>query len=78
MHRYSIPILLTTALALGCGGTSRDVREAVDDTAQADAGTPDVTVVVFIMARCPHCAGLLKTLLPLKKELGDSVALSFG
>lgn len=78
MHRFSIPILLTTALALGCGGTSRDVRDAVDDTAQADAGPPDVTIVVFIMARCPHCAGLLKTLLPLKKELGDSVALSFA
>ncbi len=78
MHRYSIPILLTAALALGCGGTSRDIRDAVDDTAQADAGPPDVTVIVFIMARCPHCAGLLKTLLPLKKELGDSVALSFG
>jgi glutaredoxin len=78
MHRFSIPILLTMVLALGCGGASQEVRDAVDDTAQTDAGSPDVTMVVFIMARCPHCADLLKTLLPLKKELGDSVALSFA
>ncbi len=78
MSRLSISILLATALVLGCGGTSLDVRDAVDDTEQADAGPPDLTMVVFILARCPHCAGLLKTLLPLRKELGDSVAISFA
>jgi len=63
-----------------CGGAPAPDAEppAIDDDRPALQPEPHAQVVLFMMARCPHCADLLETLLPLKRELGDAGSLSIG
>lgn len=81
MIRYLVFAFTAAAFVAtsGCGTAPPPVESpATTETPSALQPVPHAEIVVFMMARCPHCADLLKTLLPLKKELGDSVSIALA
>ena len=71
-------LVLAALIAGGCGGSPHETSTAPKTAKIKNVDTPNFEVVVFMMAKCPHCASMLKVLLPLKKDFGDDLALSFG
>jgi len=67
------------SILAGCGASPQPV-ETAEPPEEGPELQPDphAEVIVFVMARCPHCADLLETLLPIKRELGDSMAIALA
>jgi hypothetical protein len=70
-------LAMLLAAACGAGQPEPAAVPRADRDGGADA-EPHARMAVFIMARCPHCAALLKELLPLERELGGDLQLALG
>jgi glutaredoxin len=75
--RLALPMI--AALALGCGAAPPEVATPKSAPAPKVERAPIHTrAVVFVMARCPHCADLYRVLLPLRRELKGALAITIG
>ena len=81
---HAARIALATALAAsvpaGCGAPRPEVKkpEAAAKAAKPEQATLHARAVVFMMARCPHCAELYRVLLPLRRELDGALGITIG
>jgi protein-disulfide isomerase len=76
---FPFPALLLAAALAACGAGRPAPAEDASSTGRGDpAVETHARMAVFIMARCPHCAALLRDLLPLQRELGEALELVFG
>jgi 2-hydroxychromene-2-carboxylate isomerase len=61
----------------GCGAAPE--KGTTEGVATADDDAPvHAELVIFILARCPHCADFMRVVLPLKEELGPALELGLG
>ena len=67
-------LALALASTAGCGARQRAAQSTPPSASADDAS--EVELVLFLMARCPHSAKLLRHLLPLQREFGHHLPLS--
>jgi glutaredoxin len=71
-------------LAIACSGSQKGPPAApVQPPAAVDAGgeepeAPHAEIIAFILNRCPYAAEAMRSLLALKREMGDAIDLSVG
>lgn len=79
MPRSPLPLLFALGLALDGCGAAPEVAATAGAAAEPDEDAPThAELIVFILARCPHCAAFLRTVLPIKQRVGSALDLSIG
>jgi glutaredoxin len=77
--QVALAAALAAALLVGCGAPRPEVKAPEPAPAAKAAPAPvHARAVVFVMARCPHCAELYRSLLPLRRELNGALAITVG
>ncbi|MCK9458904.1 MAG: thioredoxin domain-containing protein [Proteobacteria bacterium] len=71
--------LAATAL-FGCGAPRPEIAKPGKkiEGGELERAPLHARAVVFMMARCPHCAELFRVLLPLRRELNGALGISVG
>ena len=81
-ERRAAVALVCAALLAACGGAREKAAETPKPIAAKPAAAEEAPVyaraVVFVMARCPHCAEMYRALLPLRRELNGALAITIG
>jgi hypothetical protein len=73
--------LAATILLCGCGAAVEEKaggKTAPKPPAAESEAPVHARGIVFVMARCPHCAEMYRSLLPLQRELEGALSLTIG
>jgi len=78
MHRLTLAAALVLSLTtLGCGAAPGGESTA-DPGASPDDAPTHAELIVFVLARCPHCASFMREILPIKQRVGSALDLAIG
>jgi len=79
MTRIALVLSLVLSLsAVGCGAAP-DRAPAAGAAVEPDDDAPThAELIVFILARCPHCAEFLRAVLPIKQAVGPALDVAIG